>query len=79
MPPLASPQFNSREELTNQLTNPSDIFSVLLILGGDVVCRAIAQLAGLQVTPVAFSFGVLIFSYYCLMSDRHLQDGSPTP
>jgi hypothetical protein len=60
MPPLFSRHFNSQEELSYQLTNPSDIFSVLLILGGDVVWRAIAQLAGLPVTPVAFSFGVYI-------------------
>jgi len=40
-----------------QWTYPSDIFSLLLILGGDVVARALAQLAGSHVTPVAFSFG----------------------
>lgn len=62
MPPLFPRHFNSREELSYQLTNPSDIFSVLLILGGNVVWRAIAQLAGPPVTPVAFSFGVYILS-----------------
>lgn len=39
-------------------TQPADIFSVLLILGGDVVNRALAQLVGSRVTPVAFSFGM---------------------
>jgi hypothetical protein len=40
-----------------QWKNPGDVFSVLLILGGDVVARALAQLAGSPITPVAFSFG----------------------
>jgi hypothetical protein len=44
-------------EFSAQWTNPGDVFSVLLILGGDVVARALAQLAGSKVTPVAFSFG----------------------
>ncbi|KIW68611.1 hypothetical protein PV04_04546 [Phialophora macrospora] len=32
-------------------------FTILLLLGGDVVARALAQLAGGRLTPVAFSFG----------------------
>ena len=44
-------------EFKDQLTNPGDVFSVLLILGGDVVGRALAQLAGTGLTPVTFSFG----------------------
>ncbi|KAF3931957.1 hypothetical protein ABW20_dc0101834 [Dactylellina cionopaga] len=44
-------------EFASQWRNPGDVFSVLLILGGDVVGRAIAQLAGAGITPVAFSFG----------------------
>jgi hypothetical protein len=38
-------------------SQPSDVFSVLLILGGDIVHRALAQLAGTSITPVTFSFG----------------------
>ena len=45
------------QEFSAQWKNPSDVFSVLLILGGDVVGRALAQLAGSGITPVAFSFG----------------------
>ena len=45
------------DEFSDQWKNPGDVFSVLLILGGDVVMRALAQLAGSPVTPVAFSFG----------------------
>jgi hypothetical protein len=46
-------------EFSDQWKDPSDVFSVLLILGGDVVGRALAQLTGSPVTPVAFSFGTL--------------------
>jgi hypothetical protein len=34
-------------------------FTILLLLGGDVITRALAQLAGGRITPVAFSFGML--------------------
>lgn len=44
-----------------QWRNPGDVFSVLLILGGDIVARALAQLVGSKITPVAFSFGNLSF------------------
>ena len=46
-------------EFWAQWKNPGDVFSVLLILGGDVVGRALAQLTGSRFTPVAFSFGML--------------------
>ncbi|TRX90295.1 hypothetical protein FHL15_008840 [Xylaria flabelliformis] len=51
-----------------QWANPSDVFSVLLILGGDVVARALAQLAGSRITPVAFSFG---WVSYAIMAVVH--------
>jgi hypothetical protein len=44
-------------DFSAQWENPGDVFSVLLILGGDVVARALAQLVGSRITPVAFSFG----------------------
>lgn len=47
----------ARQEFRSQWTHPSDVFSVLLILGPDVISRALAQLAGGALTPVAFSFG----------------------
>lgn len=47
------------EEFRAQWVTPADVFSVLLILGGDVVARAIAQLAGSGIAPVAFSFGMI--------------------
>jgi hypothetical protein len=38
-------------------------FTILLLLGGDVVARALAQLAGGKLTPVAFSFGTVLQLY----------------
>jgi hypothetical protein len=47
-----------------QWISPSNYaFTVLLLLGGDVVSRALAQLAGGRITPVAFSFGM---SFFCI-------------
>ena len=40
-------------------------FTILLLLGGDVVARALAQLAGGRIVPVAFSFGT-----YCPPTDN---------
>ena len=45
-------------EFANQWTRPGDVFNILLILGGDVVARAMAQLAGSGLCTVAFSFGM---------------------
>ncbi|PKY02156.1 hypothetical protein P168DRAFT_257297 [Aspergillus campestris IBT 28561] len=55
-------------EFFNQWHNPADVFSVLLILGGDVVARALAQLSGSRVTPVAFSFGWVAYSVSAVVS-----------
>ncbi|KFZ13811.1 hypothetical protein V501_03513 [Pseudogymnoascus sp. VKM F-4519 (FW-2642)] len=52
------------DEFSEQWTHPGDVFSVLLILGGDVVGRALAQVAGAGFTPVTFSFGL----YFCTAS-----------
>ncbi|KAJ5733528.1 hypothetical protein N7493_002314 [Penicillium malachiteum] len=49
-------------EFSAQWKNPSDVFSVLLILGGDVINRALAQLAGSGICPVAFSFGWVAYA-----------------
>lgn len=43
----------------DEWSNPSNYaFTVLLLIGGDLINRALAQLAGGLVTPVAFSFGI---------------------
>jgi hypothetical protein len=50
------------DEFSEQWTHPGGVFSVLLILGGDVVGRALAQVAGTGLTPVTFSFGLYFFT-----------------
>ncbi len=47
----------STNELRQQWTEPTDVFSVLLLLGSDIVNKALAQLSGTLLTPVTFSFG----------------------
>ncbi|KAK4079788.1 hypothetical protein Trihar35433_893 [Trichoderma harzianum] len=51
-----------------QMENPSEVFSVLLIIGGDIIQKAIAQLAGEKVTLVSFSFGWVAYAFNALMS-----------
>ncbi len=53
---------------TIQWLNPSDILSVLLLLGPDIVQRAVAQLAGRAITPVAFSFGWVAYAASALLA-----------
>ncbi|KAJ4252515.1 hypothetical protein NW757_005957 [Fusarium falciforme] len=55
-------------EFSHQWKHPSDAFSVLLILGGDVVARALAQLVGSRLTPVAFSFGWVAYAITVIVS-----------
>ncbi|KAK1753278.1 hypothetical protein QBC47DRAFT_431729 [Echria macrotheca] len=62
------PLVGRSEELRDQIMHPVDIFSVLLLLGGDVVGTALAQLAGRGLAPVAFSFGWVSYSMTALLS-----------
>ena len=65
MPPLRSDSLQTGRshmidpghEFQQQWAHPADVFSVLLLLGGEIVNRALAQLSGGIFTPVAFSFG----------------------
>ena len=80
MPPLHEFQLNIRRsvDIANPVTssdyfaaqwvNPADIFSVLLLLGPEIVQQAVAQLAGRWVTPVAFSFGWVAYSARALLA-----------
>lgn len=52
----------STSELRQQWLQPTDVFSVLLLLGGDIVNKALAQLSGGLLTPVTFSFGWVSYS-----------------
>jgi hypothetical protein len=68
-----SPRSNSAAEEASQSfratwENPSDTMSILLIIGGDVVLKALAQLSGRPFVPVAFSFGWVAYSFNTLMS-----------
>ncbi|KAJ6485580.1 hypothetical protein C8R45DRAFT_997093 [Mycena sanguinolenta] len=46
--------------------SPSDTGTILLIIGGDVIARALAQLAGPKLVPVAFSFGWVAYAFATL-------------
>jgi hypothetical protein len=63
--------------MLSQWRNPGDILSVLLLLGPDVIQRAIAQLAGRAITPVAFSFGWVAYAVSALLSS--FGGASPSP
>lgn len=68
------------DQLQAQWTNPGDILSLLLLIGGDIVQKAIAQLVGhrirvpgarhlaISVAPVAFSFGWAAYSFTNLIA-----------
>jgi hypothetical protein len=65
------------EEIRLQWQSPGDIFSLLLLVGADVVQKAIAQLVGVRfkllskgptiyVTPIVFSFGWVAYAFTTL-------------
>ena len=54
--------------LRKQFIHPAEVLGILLIIGGDVIQKAIAQLAGRRVAPVAFSFGWVSYSFGALLS-----------
>jgi hypothetical protein len=80
------------DELRSQWSNPGDILSLLLLVGGDIVQKALAQLVGVRVrpfqggptiylTPVAFSFGWVAYTFSSLMAifgDRRLMPDQDT-
>ncbi|KAL2069974.1 hypothetical protein VTL71DRAFT_14654 [Oculimacula yallundae] len=74
MPDKLRRSFNTtfpNDELSNQWVNPSDIFTALLILGGDggeMVAKAVAQLSGRGLVPVAFSIGWVVFAVKSALS-----------
>lgn len=69
----------SAADLQAQWANPSDVTSILMVIGGDVVQKALAQGTGKLYTPVCFSFGCVAYALVSLVSvigDGHLL---PTP
>jgi hypothetical protein len=82
---------NQASELRQQWINPGDILSLLLLVGGDVIRKAIAQLVGhriqflgnqgpkLPVAPVAFSFGWVAYGFSNLLSAAGNRTLMPAP
>ncbi|OTB01309.1 hypothetical protein M426DRAFT_266400 [Hypoxylon sp. CI-4A] len=82
---------DASNELSSQWHSPRDILSLLLLIGGDVVQKAIVQLFGvyiqpigrfprLYLTPVAFSFGWVGYAFTSLASivgDKQLAPSNP--
>ena len=54
-------------ELRSQWSNPSDVSTILMIIGGDVVRGALAQSTGTWFTPVCFSFGWVSYAFIALL------------
>ncbi|KAI0033983.1 hypothetical protein K488DRAFT_77551 [Vararia minispora EC-137] len=68
---------SSFAQARSQWQNPSDVLTILQIIGGDIVQKAIAQLSGSEIrfgpvhftmAPVAFSFGFVAYSVSALLS-----------
>ena len=55
-------------EFRSQFTHPGNIFSILLLLGPEIMAQAIAQLAGGLLCPVTFSFGWVAYGVAALVS-----------
>ncbi|KAI0545163.1 hypothetical protein F4679DRAFT_588785 [Xylaria curta] len=55
------------KELSSQFANPSDVTTVLMVIGGDVVQKALAQTTGCLYTPVCFSFGWVTYAFMALV------------
>ncbi|KAL6826564.1 hypothetical protein V8C40DRAFT_244504 [Trichoderma camerunense] len=54
-------------DFRDQWTNPSDIFSLLLLVGGDVIQKALAQFTLNSFRPMAFSFGWVAYAFSHLL------------
>ena len=82
------------KELSNQWANPGDILSLLLLIGGNIIQQAIAQLIGhnvrlpcmgtrsLSIAPVAFSFGWAAYAFSNLLAvigDMRLMPTNDSP
>jgi hypothetical protein len=60
--------YTTQSKLSTQWTNPSDVLSVLLIVRGNIVQKALAQASGGYFTPVCFSFGWVTYSLNAIIS-----------
>jgi hypothetical protein len=66
-------------ELRDQWSNPSEILAVLLIVGADVIQKALAQFSGQSFKPVAFSFGWVAYAYSHLLETVGHLKSMPEP
>ncbi|KAJ3532779.1 hypothetical protein NM208_g8284 [Fusarium decemcellulare] len=66
-------------QLKEQWANPGDILSVLLIVGDDVIQKALAQLSTKSFTPVAISLGWVAYAYWALLQTTGRLRNMPEP
>lgn len=59
--------FNGVSLLKGEWAAPADVLTVVMIIGGDIVQVALAQLAGGWYTPCPFSFGWVAYSFTSLI------------
>src|SRR5579859_3918404 len=54
--------------LQSQWTSPHDLLTILMIVGGDIIQKALAQMAGAgYFVPVTFSFGWVSYAFGALL------------
>ncbi|KAF5235242.1 hypothetical protein FAUST_7207 [Fusarium austroamericanum] len=58
---------STSHELATQWVNPSDVSTILFVLGGDVVQKAYSQATGTAYVPVCFSFGCVAYAFVALV------------
>lgn len=71
-----------QEYFRQQGTNTYGVLAVLLLVGGDVIQKAMAQQTGSKsfwFTPVAFSFGWVSYAFHCLASAMGSRVYMPPP
>jgi len=58
---------STSHQLATQWVNPSDVSTILFVLGGDVVQKAFSQATGKLYVPVCFSFGCVAYAFVALV------------
>lgn len=67
--PSSSMAGGTDASLSAQWSNPSDVSTILMVIGGDVVQKALAQGTGVwYFTPVCFSFGCVSYAFTALVN-----------
>jgi hypothetical protein len=55
-------------EFPVQWHNPKKVIAVVLIIGGEIVQKALAQLSGSLIVPVSFSFGWVAYAFSTIVT-----------